>query len=240
LTSLREASAIVNWHLGRARYIFIHIPKNAGVSVRKSPELKGRLISADSYFHKSRAYTHELAKTMVDAGEHHGFQHARWRDINPKVTDRLKAVGVVRNPWARTDSRRRFGQLAVKQGKSPASAAAETFEEFLEQRNVWGGKEYYWHRAVRGWYPQTDYATDAEGTLRVDLLRFENLDSDSTQYFGLKHPIGKRNRTARTPFRYQDVYTPKTMQIVADWYQKDIDFFGFDFDTAATRNAVFS
>jgi hypothetical protein len=30
------------------------------------------------------------------------------------------------------------------------------------------------------------------------------------------------------------------MQIVADWYQKDIDFFGFDFDTAATRNAVFS
>jgi hypothetical protein len=44
---------------------------------------------------------------------------------------------------------------------------------------------------VRGWYPQTDYATDSEGTLRVDLLRFENLDSDSTQYFGLKHPIGK-------------------------------------------------
>jgi hypothetical protein len=240
LTGLREATAILNWHLGRARYIFVHIPKNAGVSIRKSSELKGLLISADPYFHKSGAYTRELAKTMEDAGEHHGFQHARWRDLNPKVTRRLKAVGVVRNPWARTVSRWRFEQLAVRQGKISASEAAETFEEFLEQRNVWGGKDYYWHRAIRGWYPQADYATDEEGKLRVELLRFEHLASDATQYFSLNHPIGKRNRTSRTPFQYQEAYTPKTVQIVADWYQKDIDFFGFDFDTTATRNAVFS
>ena len=239
MTGLREATAILNWHLGRARYVFVHIPKNAGVSIRKSPELRGRLISADPYFHKDSTYTRKLAKTMEDAGEHHGFQHARWRDINPKVTGRLKAVGVVRNPWARTVSRWRFEELAVRQGKIPASEAAKTFEEFLEQRNVWGGKDYYWHRAIRGWYPQADYATDTDGKLRVELLRFEYLDSDAQQYFNLKHPVRKRNKTSRTPFQYQAAYTPKTIQIVADWYQKDIDLFGFDFDTSATRNTVF-
>jgi hypothetical protein len=34
MTSLREARNIFNWHSGRARYIFVHIPKNAGVAVR--------------------------------------------------------------------------------------------------------------------------------------------------------------------------------------------------------------
>ncbi len=35
---------------------------------------------------------------------------------------------------------------------------------------------------------------------------------------------------------YRDIYTPETIQIVADWYSDDINYFGFDFGTAATRN----
>lgn len=29
------------------------------------------------------------------------------------------------------------------------------------------------------------------------------------------------------------------IQIVADWYQKDIDYWGFDFDSSATKNYYF-
>ena len=36
--------------------------------------------------------------------------------------------------------------------------------------------------------------------------------------------------------RYKNIYTPETIQIVADWYKEEIDYFGFDFDTSATRN----
>jgi hypothetical protein len=35
---------------------------------------------------------------------------------------------------------------------------------------------------------------------------------------------------------YTDYYNDKTIQIVADWYKKDIDYWGFDFDSAAQRN----
>ena len=35
---------------------------------------------------------------------------------------------------------------------------------------------------------------------------------------------------------YTNFYDNKTIQIVADWYKKDIDFWGFDFNTAATKN----
>jgi hypothetical protein len=33
-----------------------------------------------------------------------------------------------------------------------------------------------------------------------------------------------------------DLYTPETIQIVADWYQDDIDMWGYDFDTGANKN----
>ena len=35
---------------------------------------------------------------------------------------------------------------------------------------------------------------------------------------------------------YKDLYNPVTIQIIADWYKKDIDHWGFDFDTSATKN----
>jgi len=53
----------------------------------------------------------------------------------------------------------------------------------------------------------------------------------------------ERNVTAIKKFggnkevqNYKDLYTKETIQIVADWYQKDIEYWGFDFDTSATKN----
>lgn len=240
MAGLRNAAAIASWHLHLARWMFIHIPKNAGVSVRKTKELGGRLLSANPYFHRSRAYTRSVSETMQQLGEHHGFQHARWRDLHPKVTQRLTSVAIVRNPWARTVSRWRFACLAVEQGKAQSDYAAPSFEAFLEERHQWGGREYFWHRAIRGWYPQSDYVTDGKGVIRCDILRLEDLDSEAARYFGLRHPLRKRNLTGRKSSDYRDFYTPQTIQIVADWYASDIEVFGFDFHTPATRNTTYS
>jgi hypothetical protein len=35
------------------------------------------------------------------------------------------------------------------------------------------------------------------------------------------------------------MYNDKTRQIIADWYQKDIDTWGFDFDSTATKNTLY-
>ncbi len=235
MPNLRELSNMFAWHSGRARWMLIHIPKNAGVSFRRADPLRGRLIQADPYFHRSRDYTAAVLRDMNERGEHHGFQHARWRDLHPGVTARLPAVAVIRNPFARTVSRWRFGMRAMETGASPPGYVAETFEGFLEERHIYGHLHHYWHRAVRGWYPQVDYVTDAEGRLRADLLRLEHLADDVPAYFGPAVTVSRRNASGgKTPWR--DWYTPDTIRIVADWYAADIDFFGFDFDTPATRN----
>lgn len=233
---VRELRNTFAWHTGRARWMFVHIPKNAGVTLRHNPELAGRLIGADPYFHISRRYTVALRDAMQAQGEHHGFQHARWRDLHPAVTARLSCVAVIRNPWARTVSRWQFGRRAVAAGLVAPEQIAETFAGFLEERHIYGHRDFYWHRAIRGWYPQRDYVTDDAGTIRCDVLRMEHLQDEATRYFGLSEPLLRNNAAPRTGPDWRAFYTPDLIRTVADWYAADIDTFGFDFDTPATRN----
>lgn len=238
--SIRVFRNYVAYYTGRAEFLFIHIPKNAGVSIRKHPELRGRVVAAERLFLKSRAYSTGLLQTMAENGEHHGIQHARLRDVDTKVLSRLKPFAVVRNPWARVVSRYTFAELAKRQGTAAGDYSADSFEAFLDERHVWGGKPFYWHRAIRGWYPQVDYVTDETGAIRADLLRLEHLGEEAARYFGLTAPLLTRNRSSSAKRDYRDYYTDHTIQIVADWYKDDIERFGFDFDGTATRNTLYS
>ena len=97
-----------------------------------------------------------------------------------------------------------------------------------------------WHRAIRGWYPAFDHVSDEKETVRCECLRFENLDQDICKYFNISTMTKPRNVTGLNKGSYMDIYSPKTIQIVADWYQKDIKTWGFDFDTGAQRNTMYS
>ena len=57
--------------------LFIHIPKNAGMTVRKSPMLSNKIIAAGQNAHKSKEYSQAVLQTMQALGDHHGFEHAR-------------------------------------------------------------------------------------------------------------------------------------------------------------------
>lgn len=232
--SSRQLKAIARYHLGIAKHLFIHIPKNGGLSLRSSRAMRRKMVSADPYFHKSKAYTQALAEEMANQGFHHGNQHARLIDIRADVRARLTAFAIVRNPWSRTYSRFTFGmQRDAAPDYSPAA-----FQRFLEQRHEWGGRPYFWHRAVTGWYPQVDYVTDEDGHLAADILRLEHLEDDLRAYLGVT--LERRaNRSGHGAPKYTEIYTDQTRQIVADWYAKDIETFGFDFIGGARRNALF-
>ena len=218
--------------------LFIHIPKNAGTTVRLSPALMGKVIEANPKNHISKKYTQELTDTMRKQGDHHGYNHARWRDIKPSVRTGHQCFAVARNPWDRVVSRYFFAKKVIEvEKKEPVGKyKIDSFEHFLEERHEWGGKPYQWHRAIRGWYPASDYVTDEDGKLRCDMLRFENLDADLCRYFNIPKMDRHRNVTGLNKGTYMDLYTPETIQIVADWYKDDIDMWGYDFDTGAKRN----
>ena len=222
--------------------LFIHIPKNAGMTIRKSPLLGSKLILAGSNAHKSPEYTQAVLDKMNSLGDHHGFEHARWRDLQPALQDRATAFAVVRNPWDRVVSRYFFAKKVIEVEKKvdPSYADTSTFEAFLEERHKWGSEKYMWHRAVRGWYPAFDHVSDTSGVVRCDILRFENLNADLCQYFKLTEMSEARNVTALNKGTYRDLYTPETIQIVADWYKTDIEHWGYDFDSGPTRNTLYA
>ena len=222
--------------------LFIHIPKNAGMTIRRSPMLNNRIILAGEQNHKSPEYTKAVLNKMNSLGDHHGFEHARWRDVNPSVCNRYQPFAVIRNPWDRVVSRYFFAKKVIEVQKKvdPSYADVSSFEAFLEERHKWGSEEYMWHRAVRGWYNAHDHVSDDTGRVRCDILRFENLNDDLCKHFNLEQMSKARNVTALNTGTYRDVYTPETIQTVADWYKKDIDHWGYDFDSGPTRNTLYA
>jgi len=212
------------------------------MTVRKGMQAyPGEILVGNRDHHISAEYTSKLRQTMDLAGEHHGNEHARWRDWRRDLREKYPAFAIVRNPWDRTVSRYTFQQHAIanKRGNF-VNYESQTFRDFLEERHVWGGQEFYWHRAIRGWFPQKDYVTDEAGNLRCDILRFAT--DDVTEYLGHKcYPRNISNGatdgvTVHSKQDYRSFYTDRERQIVADWYAEDIEFFGFTFDGPATRN----
>ena len=223
--------------------LFIHIPKNAGMTIRCSALLKGRIMVASSGNHKSGEYSRAVLATMEKHGDVHGFEHARWRDWREDLRKDYPAFAVIRNPWSRVASRYWFAKKVIEREKKqpPEYADISSFEAFLEERHKWGGKEYFWHRAIRGWFPAFDHVSDKDGQIRCDIIRFESLNADLCRYFGFDKMTGPRNVTHRiNPVPYQSVYTEKTIQIVGDLYQKDVDTWGYDFDSGPTRNCLYT
>lgn len=218
--------------------VFIHIPKNAGMTVRRSQALAPYIRAATTDIHKSKKYSMAVKEKMDSTNDHHGFEHARWRDLNRSVVTANGSFAVIRNPWDRVVSRYFFAKKVIEeQGKvSKDYADVSSFEAFLEERHKWGKEKYMWHRAVRGWYPAFDHVSDEEGNIRCDIIRFENLNEDLCSYFKIPKMTEARNVTNMNPGSYKDVYNNKTIQIVADWYKIDIDTWGYDFDTGPTLN----
>ena len=218
--------------------LFIHLPKCAGMTIRKSPVLAPYLVVATPDNHISKKYTEGLHTVMKRNGDHHGNEHARWRDISYPTRSLYRPFAVARNPWDRVVSRYFFAKKVIEvEKKEPVGKHnIDSFEHFLEERFIWGGKDYMWHRAIRGWFPAVDHVTDIQGNLMCDMMRFENLNSDLCAYFKVPQMSRARNVTALNEGTYMDVYTDKTIQIVADWYKADIDMFGYDFDSGAKKN----
>jgi hypothetical protein len=218
--------------------LFIHIPKSAGMTIRRSPAIRSQIQLATPDVHISPEYSNAVLDTMNRNGDHHGFEHARWRDIHPRIRNSHKAFAIIRNPWDRVTSRYFFAKKVIEVEKKSDSSYADisSFEAFLEERHKWGGEEYMWHRAIRGWFPAFDHVSDEQGNVQCEILNFHTLDTTLPRYFGLLEAPERRNITRINKGTYRDVYTPETIQIVADWYKKDIDYWGFDFDTGPTRN----
>lgn len=202
-----------------ARYHFIHIPKNAGESVRHA-----------LYFRRDVSLSNPF--------------HYRYLDIADVVGRHLKFFAVVRNPWSRTASRYAFGRQNAKlwPESDPRRQYLEhaSFADFVRDRMQFPIPRHPrqpWMGPLSSWFNQLEWLRDGSGAVACDCLRMEFLEEDLRQYFGRPIKLPRKNAT-RSTYDYRSMYTSELAAIVADEFQEDIDYFGFSFDGAATRNTI--
>lgn len=201
--------------LSRKRnFLFIHIQKTAGSSLRVA-----------------------LQQAIPDLQPFQGtHDHAAW--VRPHLLDewpRLFKAAFVRNPWDRLVS-----WYSMIQEQSSAAyrlwqyvrERSRTFEEFLlhctDVIDDHDGRKSFL-------YNQLDYIADEQGNLLVDFVgRFERLDDDTARLFkrlGLDSvPLGRANASQHA--HYSTYYTPATRDLVAERFQRDIAYFGYNFEQA--------
>lgn len=191
--------------------IFIHIPKNAGSSVKKS------LFGVDEENHK------ELI---------------RYEAHSPEKYRRLFKFCIVRNPWDRVLSAFTFLKSGGLHTTDEAWANrylsdVKSFEAFVHRLK----DEAFSNAVLRQTHfaPQHVWITDSRNTIGVDyVVRFEHLEEDLREMGALTEwgcELEAHENKSSSP-EYEDVYDAEMVKQVAQLYQRDIELFDYTFGDA--------
>lgn len=199
----------------RPSHLFVGIPKNGSQSVRHAvASLKEVSLPAE--------------------------MHARYRDLPISQRD-LTCFAVVRNPWSRTVSRWQFCRAMCTKwsidDQRRKYLETASFQDFITERPIFdipGKPGQPWLGPLSSWFNQLEWLTDDSGSVRCTCLRFESLESDLCDFFNGRISMKHLNKT-KSAKDYRSMYNSDTIDIVANFFAKDIDCFGFTFDGAATR-----
>lgn len=197
--------------LNKHRFVFLHVPKTAGVSIRKV------LIE----------YGMQRACDLPDGQLLH--EHLM-----------LPSFAFVRNPWDRLASGFGFfhrHNIPIKiGGKNVMSINLRgmNFEEFVLDHSWDGDRPSNDH-----WRPQHELL-EFEGEFIVDkIFRFERLQKDfrlACDHIGIE-PTSLSCHNASTHEPFESMYTTQEMiDVVAKRYARDIELFGYEPPTLASTS----
>jgi hypothetical protein len=133
---------------------------------------------------------------------------------------------VVRNPWDKVVSHYCFRVATNQTGLADGHL---DFDAWV--RACYRDRDPRYYDKPQMFMPQLDWISDRDGRLLVDFVaRFETLAEDMERVkeeIGRQFVLGHLNKTERR--HYRSYYDRSTRAIVADWFQCDIDAFGYVF-----------
>ena len=205
------------------RCIFIHVPKCGGTSIEDALGMlrDWRLEDAAAMYGRVAS----PAWLALNWGSNF-LQHLTWDEFTQAVPmDRrlgYRSFAFVRHPlhriaseWSHID-----GDLLDYARTRGVELAGLNFEDFVTQAVG------LHHPHIR---PQTDFLLGGDGRLAVQQIgRFENFEQEFLRICGLlgvKATLPHRNRGNRQ--LRADMYTARVRAVVAERYQSDFHFFGY-------------
>jgi chondroitin 4-sulfotransferase 11 len=180
-------------------FIFIHINKTAGTSIGNAIGLPIK--------------DHLTAKEVIAR-----IGESKWNEAY-KFT-------LVRNPWDKAVS---LYEYRRKKDRTEIAARGVSFSDWVKM--TYGEDKNYEYYNVRAFQPQVDWLKDNEGKISMDFIgKFESINEDFNHIksvIGLDAELPYLNASKRAG--YQSYYDDETRDIVARWFQEDIDLFTYKF-----------
>jgi hypothetical protein len=218
------------------KFIFLHIPKNAGTSIRKNLSDVADVRSFDEHDEKTRvvrdqAYANHFPywkiQELVDKD-----------DLGIPIED-FRTFMVVRNPWERMVSlyehrmRKLHWEYEGKPRNDPASIAVaeQGFEAWLLGTPHEGDK-------VLTRTPQISWGKSLDGRVPLSFfIRQDRLDDPYEwrmicKHLGVDHtPLPKMNSGSPRRARrgYREHYSDKARDHVAEYFKEDVEWFDYEF-----------
>src|SRR6056300_1311442 len=127
------------WRYNNKKYLFIHIPKNLGTSLKYNKQCLNLCNNISPNMLETRAL-----KKILNSRDQYldlvNYVHARVKDLKKEVINKHKMFCVIRNPWMRCLSRFYYGRKIYKTLKIALPKNLTSFESFLHSRMYYKNK----------------------------------------------------------------------------------------------------
>jgi hypothetical protein len=200
----------------RYKCIFVHIPKTGGKSVRR-------------------------ALGLGWPGHKDISQYAE--ELNPAVFQNYFKFSIVRNPWDRllseynfqkNNSRPKKDKLFIFDERGTKRKFSDWVRTAFANPHRYKGEDWAGDvsKHIHRWSPQVDWLS-VDGKIAVDFVaRLENINEDFPQIgkkIGLP-PAKFPRRNGKWHWHYSNYYDKATRELVAEYYARDIEAFGYRYE----------
>lgn len=199
------------------RFLFIHIYKNAGTSIKRAL----RPFSIPTWQKYANSVIKRIGFKKFGSCRFEG--HITSAELIEKIGrdefDSHFSFAIVRNPWDWEVSHYKY---ILQKRKHPSHRLVRSMKSF---------SEYLHWRCDNRYRLQNDFLS-VDGQRVVNFVgRFENLQEDFRticERIGIQARLVKKNSTRPKP--YQDFYDSRTAELVRQTYRRDIETFGYEFE----------
>lgn len=210
------------------KFLFVHIAKTAGTSVRTTLE---RYRRRDLYYLPQflcSRISHLTGHRIACKLPRHAKIIAAYEMLPREFFDQLFKFAFVRNPWDLQVSSFHH----IRRERPHLLGGRDNFAEFLRYK-LDPDRPYQYHIDT-SIERQSDYLVDLHGNVLVDFIgRFESLADDFAaicRRIGLQEPRLAHRRKATDRDDYRKYYDDETARLVAERFRRDIELFGYRFD----------
>lgn len=147
-------------------------------------------------------------------------------EIGQKRWNRKLTFTIIRNPWDKVVSHYHY---RVQRNHNDLRNKPIEFKDWV--KHTYGNQDTFYYDAPKMFMPQIDWIADEKDEILVDeVIHFEYLASefdDLLKKLGVKRTLPHMKKSSRG--NYREYYDKETIEIVRNWFDRDIKKFGYQF-----------